>query len=522
MALQTRKPTGAVPYPLILVEGPEKCGKSWDLAVLSSSPRVGRTFWIDLGEGAGDEYGAIPGTRYEVVLHDGTWKSIIEAVEEIRDIARQAADAGEPPVVIGIDSMTLIWDMLKDWVTNRARKAPANQKLLREDPNAEINISSNFWNDANARHRRLMTILMTFPGIAVVTARGKEVTAMKNGSPDPRAPKEYRVEGQKDLAFDASVWLRLSRTEHPLIVGARSVHAGIKVGEDKPRRVPGLTLESLIFDILKCDPSAARVRDLVELQPGNAGPDGEPAVTTPTTTAPAARSARARELMTEITTANSKDALSAAWRATASAEKADEITKAESGQLVTAWHARKAVVTKAEALVTTAEADRDSNPGQWDVIAANWSKLGYADAARLAKTAEILGVEALPDGWSMDKLKFRQATAIMDWQTRASWDLNDQPASTTAPNELNGTARKRMHALWGEIGYGGSTKFARDRRIAATSRMIGREIASSNDLTPAEIDIVIAGLVAKRDADKAEAARVAAEQREPELARASR
>lgn len=64
MTLKTRKPTGAVPWPLVLLEGEEKAGKSWALAELSASDKVGDTYWFDLGEGAADEYGAIPGARY--------------------------------------------------------------------------------------------------------------------------------------------------------------------------------------------------------------------------------------------------------------------------------------------------------------------------------------------------------------------------------------------------------------------------------------------------------------------------
>ena len=73
MTLKTRKPTGAVPWPLVLIEGEEKAGKTWACAEFTASPKVGRCFWIDLGEGAADEYGAIPGADYEVVEHDGGW-----------------------------------------------------------------------------------------------------------------------------------------------------------------------------------------------------------------------------------------------------------------------------------------------------------------------------------------------------------------------------------------------------------------------------------------------------------------
>lgn len=258
----TRPPTGRVAPPLILLEGAEKSGKSWAAATLSASSKVGRTFWIDLGEGAADEYGAIPGTRYEVVIHDGTWEALYANVCEIRDLAHAAADNGEPPVVLVIDTMTQEWELLKDWAAQRARESKKARETLARDPNAEIDIPRNVWNDANDRHRRLMAKLMTFRGIVVMTARGKEVSATgPNGQPLP-GKTGYSVEGQKGLGSDASVWVRLSRDGAPLIIGARSVHHGIRPGVDKPARVEDFTLESLIFDRLRFDPGHAQARDL--------------------------------------------------------------------------------------------------------------------------------------------------------------------------------------------------------------------------------------------------------------------
>ncbi|AYR00418.1 AAA family ATPase [Mycobacterium phage Whouxphf] len=288
MTLKTRPPTGAVPWPLILVEGGEKAGKSWAAAVLSSSDRVGRTLWIDWAEGAADEYGAIPGARYEVIEHDGTWTSIMEQVRAARDEAQRAIDAGEKPVVLVIDSMTAEWDDLKEWADTKARRRESNRKKLEKDPEAEIQITTDLWNLATARHKELMRVLMRFPGIVVMIARGADQVAMENGK--PTSQRTWKVEGQKNLAFDASVWVRLNRGEHPQIIGARSVHAGIIPGEDKPRRVPDLTLEQLVFDILKCDPKTAHVRELESVQD------------------------RVLELMDLIAAAESRDVLTGLWR----------------------------------------------------------------------------------------------------------------------------------------------------------------------------------------------------------------
>jgi hypothetical protein len=267
MTLKTRKPTGVVPYPMVLLEGEEKAGKSWAAATLSASEKVGQTYWIDLNEGAADEYGAIPGTRYLVVEHDGTYAQILDAIEAVKAEALRAKEAGEPPVVLVIDSMTALWDGLKDWVSERAKGKPANQRKLQQDPAAELDVSRNLWNDAASRHQRVMNLLLTFPGIVVVTARGKEVSSTdpSSGQPFRDGRKEYRVEGQRGLAFACTVWVRMSRTAKPIVIGARSVHAGVVPGKDDPKPIendPENLLEWLIFDALKVDPSIAHVRDL--------------------------------------------------------------------------------------------------------------------------------------------------------------------------------------------------------------------------------------------------------------------
>jgi hypothetical protein len=273
-ALKTRKPTGRVPWPLILIEGGEKCGKSWACAQFSTSDRIGQMYWIDLGEGSADEYGAIPGANYLVVEHDGTWSAIFGAVVAIRDEARRAAQAGEPPVVLVIDSMTAEWDLHKDWVGGKARKrhearvrnSNGRVKPLADDE--EPKITTDLWNEANSRHRRLMTMLMTFPGIVLMTARGKDVAAMDDkGSPIPNT-REYRVEAQKSLGSDASCWIRLDRGRPSLVVGCRSVYVGIRPGYDPPQTLAAdWTIESIVFDVLRCEPATAHVRDLVEMQP---------------------------------------------------------------------------------------------------------------------------------------------------------------------------------------------------------------------------------------------------------------
>jgi hypothetical protein len=271
--LTTRKPTGRVPWPCVLLEGEEKAGKSWALAQLSASNRIGALYWIDLNEGAGDEYGAIPGARYQLVEHDGSYAAVLAAVQAVKAEARRAADAGEPPVVLGIDSGSAIWDGLKDWASARAAKSARNRELLKRDPNAEITISQNLWNDAGSRWRKLQTELLTFPGIVVVTARGKEVTEVDANGRPIEGQKTWSVQTHREFPYAATVWVRLRRGRRPLIIGARSVHVGIKPNDDPAKEVTdraadGRLLEWLVFDALKCDPGTAHVRDLVAFHGG--------------------------------------------------------------------------------------------------------------------------------------------------------------------------------------------------------------------------------------------------------------
>lgn len=267
MAPRTRPPTGKPSWPLILVEGPEKAGKSYMAAEFTASPRIGQAYWIDLGEGAADEYAAIPGADYLVIDHDGTWIDILAQVTEVRTLAEEAQQRGEPPVVLVIDSMTAEWDLLKEWTSGRARESRSGKARLAEDPNAEIDVPINLWNDANARHRRLMTLLMTFKGVVVVTARGKEVAELDdNGRPARGNRKVYKVEGHKMLGYDVSAWVRLSHDHPPTVVGVRSVHSGLRPGVDEPVPEPKLSLDWLVFDLLKCAPGKTHARAITQIR----------------------------------------------------------------------------------------------------------------------------------------------------------------------------------------------------------------------------------------------------------------
>jgi hypothetical protein len=258
--IKSRPPTGEIGYPLILLSGDEKAGKSLALAVLSRSERVGMCYWIDLGEGVADAYGALPGAKYEIVDHDGSYREILEQTTAIWHEAARAVTAGEPPVGLFVDSTSAEWTMLVNWTNARARRSRAGVRALEQDPDAEIDPTSNLWNDANRRHYRLMNLWMTFPGVCVLTARGKEVAVMDpNGQPTKE--KVRKPEGQKNLGHDVDAWIWMSRGESDPakrqprsseLLGVRSlrVSSGAALPTTKVGSWDVLDLDGFVFDMI--------------------------------------------------------------------------------------------------------------------------------------------------------------------------------------------------------------------------------------------------------------------------------
>ncbi|XUL89989.1 AAA family ATPase [Streptomyces galilaeus] len=327
--LKTRKPTGVVPWPLILIEGEEASGKTYSAAEFSASQRIGQMYWIDLAEGSADEYAAIPGADYVIIEHDGTYRDILEQIEAVHDAAREAAAAGEPPVVLTIDSVSALWRLLTNWTQERARRTKKNAKALAEDPDSAVDIAMNLWNDAVERWQRIMHLLQTLPGIAIVLARGKQVSAVDDFGNPVTGRKEWKVSGHKDLGFDVTVWVRFLRDEDPQIIKARSLK--LRVEKRRPLRVPDFTIETLVFESLGCSTASAP-----RVMPALAGD-------------------RVQPWLQRVTACATVDELSALWRAT----KPDEsgLTRGEATTVQSAISARHTEITTPERDFTDAVSD---------------------------------------------------------------------------------------------------------------------------------------------------------------------
>ncbi|MFE7129321.1 AAA family ATPase [Streptomyces sp. NPDC057638] len=248
--LKTRKPTGIVPWPLLLIEGEEGAGKTYAAAEFSASDRIGQMFWMDLDEGSADEYAAIEGANYLIIEHDGTYRDILEQVEAVHAEARRAAAAGEPPVVLAIDSGSALWRMLTNWTYERGRRTTKNRALLQGDPDAAYDIGRNLWNDALERWNRIIYLLRTLPGIAIVLARGKEVSATDDNGQPIRNKSEWKVAAQKDLGFDSTCWVRMKRNANPQIIKVRSLR--MRVEQRRPLTLDDFSIEDLVFNRLGC------------------------------------------------------------------------------------------------------------------------------------------------------------------------------------------------------------------------------------------------------------------------------
>ncbi len=273
MTQRSRKPTGRPSHPCILIEGDEKAGKSWMAAEFTKDPRLGACYWVDLAEGDGDLYGSIG--NYEIQPHDGTYNDIYAAIAEVHAEAARAHAAGDKPTVLIVDPIGPLWSLLSDWAYNRAKKSASNKKLLAEDPNAEINIGPGYWNPATERWRRTMTLLLTFPGIVLLLARGKEIAAIGPDGNPVRGQKDYRVEGHKTLCHDVTAWVRVTRGQPPRIIGGRSTKVDFRPESYRAAAVKDFSLGWLIFDALGYDPVTARVREGMELHPGSEAPPSE-------------------------------------------------------------------------------------------------------------------------------------------------------------------------------------------------------------------------------------------------------
>lgn len=232
MTLNTRKPTGKPPWPITLLAGAEKAGKSYAAAAASGSDLIDRTFWIGVGEDDPDEYGAIDGARFEIVQHDGTWKQIANAIHA----ATTEPTNGKPHLIV-LDSATRLWEMLSDEAQTLANKRKKNN-----NPDQDSPVSMDLWNRATDRWNTIVGLLRAHQGPVLVTARLDVVTVLDDAG-KPTKEKTTKIKSQKALPYDVGVVVEMPARGETFITGVRSLKFDVKLDERKA--LPDFTVDGL-------------------------------------------------------------------------------------------------------------------------------------------------------------------------------------------------------------------------------------------------------------------------------------
>lgn len=229
MTTTFREPTGKPTWPILLIAGGEKSGKSYASAKASASDLIGQTYWIGVGEDDPDEYGAIPGARFRIAKHNGTHQSILES---LRDASKHPRVDGKPNLLV-VDSGTRVWEMLSDEAQERAnmRAKKAAEKWNKPfDPDTESTIGPDLWNRATGRWQDVMEILRNHDGPSIITARLDIVTIM-DAKGQPTKDKTSKVKAQKSLPFDVGGIVEMPERGKAYISGIRSLKLDLPVGE---------------------------------------------------------------------------------------------------------------------------------------------------------------------------------------------------------------------------------------------------------------------------------------------------
>lgn len=196
-------PTGRAEFPVILLAGVEGAGKTWAAVEATSMGSVANAFFVEIGEGTANSYGAVPGADFKIVKHDGSLGDIRAAIAEASAVP---AAAGKFNLLI-VDSLTELWDLCKDEAQVEANRRAARKGRKVGDEGAPI--SMDLWNRATGVWESIIRQLQGFPGPVISTARLEEVSVMADGH--PTGQKEFKIQAHKKLPFRVQVIVQARR-----------------------------------------------------------------------------------------------------------------------------------------------------------------------------------------------------------------------------------------------------------------------------------------------------------------------
>lgn len=239
--MQTRKPTGRAPWPIVLLAGAEKAGKSWAAAEATGHPLVRDAYWLGIGEDDPDEYGQVPGADFNIMEHDGTYAAVVRTLQELLQHEHQhPADDGCADLLI-VDSMGRLWAQLSDMAQAEAnqRAAAKAAKYHRPAPEEDVSIGMDLWNRAKGRWAAVLDLLRAFPGPVIVTARLSVVTVMDGDKPTKE--KVDKVEAEKNLPYDVAAVVKMHARGQVLLEGVRSA----KLQLERPTQLRDFSVANL-------------------------------------------------------------------------------------------------------------------------------------------------------------------------------------------------------------------------------------------------------------------------------------
>ena len=225
--LVTRRPTGLATWPVLLLAGVPKCGKSYASAVATSSKHVGRTLWVGIGEQDPDELGSLPGVDFEIVEHDGTYRGILDAIRAA--VAEPPADPERPTLIVA-DSISNLWDLLSrmaqvEMTARIARKREAALKYGRnpgpEQVEPPTKIDNDLWNTAADRWDHIMETLGAHRGPVLLTARLEQVSVFDDQG-NITKDKMWKVQAQKRWPFWVTAFVEMMGRGQATLKGVTS------------------------------------------------------------------------------------------------------------------------------------------------------------------------------------------------------------------------------------------------------------------------------------------------------------
>ena len=248
----TRKPTGLPSWPIGLLTGPEKSGKTFQAAKAATSELIGGTYWVGIGEDDPDEYGAF--ADFDIVQHDGTYRDFLGAVDWA--VAQPPMTDGKPNLIV-MDSGTRLWDLicddLQDEANARERRKAARSNRAAKDGDQQITMD--LWNTGKQRWNHVLDTLREHEGPVLITARLDTVTVMDDRG-QPTTQKETKVKAEKSLPYEVGFIVEFPVMGEAVLTGVRSLRVKAAGATRKPLK--DFTVDKLWHDLGLADEVGAR------------------------------------------------------------------------------------------------------------------------------------------------------------------------------------------------------------------------------------------------------------------------